>query len=314
MLSIFLGPLIVLCLGIVSSVWLMFALYLLAGIGMAGVGMGIMHDALHGSYSKNRRVNKIIGYSMNLLGANANVWKVQHNILHHTYTNIQEHDDDINAPFFLRFSPHAKRYWVHRYQHLYVWFFYGLSTLSWFAAKDYVRLIKYHKMGYFKGKNEVYKELAKIIAWKIVHISITLIIPLIMIPLSPWLIVLAFLSMHFLTGLSITIVFQAAHVVPSTDFPLPDETGLIANNWTIHQLATTSNFAPKNRLLNWFIGGLNYQVEHHLMPNISHVHYPQVSTIVERTAREFGLPYYSKKTFVGAVADHASWLKQLGRQ
>ncbi len=314
MLSLFLGPLTILCLGIVSSVWLMFALYLLAGIGMAGVGMGIMHDALHGSYSKNRRVNKIIGYSMNLLGANANVWKIQHNVLHHTYTNIQEHDDDINAPFFLRFSPHARRYWVHRFQHFYVWFFYGLSTLSWFAAKDYVRLIKYHKMGYFKGKNEVYKEFVKIFAWKMVHISITLIIPLIMIPLSPWLIVLAFLSMHFLTGLSITIVFQAAHVVPSTDFPLPDENGLIANNWTIHQLATTSNFAPNNRLLNWFIGGLNYQVEHHLMPNISHVHYRKVSSIVEQTAREFGLPYYSKRTFAGAVADHASWLRQLGRE
>ena len=149
MLSLYLIPFILLNFGMIHHIGLIFGLYIIAGFGAAGVGMGVMHDANHGSFSRNRHLNKYLGYTMNLIGASASVWKIQHNVLHHTYTNIQGADDDINPPIILRFSPNARKLWIHRYQHIYVWFFYGISTLSWVISTDYVRLRRYHKLGFF---------------------------------------------------------------------------------------------------------------------------------------------------------------------
>lgn len=313
MLILFFTPLVIINTGIVNSVWVLFVCYIFSGLGMAGIGMGIMHDAIHGSYSKNRNINKYMGYTMNLIGANATVWKIQHNVLHHTYTNIEAADDDISVPFFLRFSPHAKRNRLHRFQHLYVWFFYGISTISWVTAKDFIRLNRYKKMGFFSKKNEFEKELVKLTGWKLLYYSYTLILPLLIVPLSWWIILLAFISMHFITGFLISIIFQVAHVMPSSEFPLPDQNGIIAGDWFLHQLATTSNFSPKSRFFFWLIGGLNYQIEHHLMPNICHVHYKKLSHIVATTAKEYGMPYHIKKTFAAAIWDHIRMLRQLGK-
>lgn len=313
MLLLFFTPLVIINTGIVSSGWLLFTLYGLSGLGMAGIGMGVMHDAIHGSYSRNQTVNRFMGYTMNLIGANARVWKIQHNVLHHTYTNINEADDDIHTPFFLRFSPHAKRYWVHKFQFLYVWFFYGLSTISWITSKDFVNMNRYRKMGLIKGNSAFRSEMIRIALWKVLYYAYTLVLPLIMVPLAPWVVILAFLCMHFVTGILISVVFQTAHVMPGTEFPLPDKAGLIANNWTIHQLVTTSNFSPRSRFLFWLVGGLNYQVEHHLFPNICHIHYRKISEIVHRTAREYGVPYLIKKTFAAAIRDHIKMLYVLGR-
>lgn len=313
MLAVFFAPLIVVNSGIVSSPLVLFILYIISGLGMAGIGMGVMHDAIHGSYSKYRKVNRYMGYTMNLIGANATVWRIQHNVLHHTYTNIHEADDDINAPFFLRFSPHAKRYWWHRFQHIYIWFFYGISTLAWVTAKDFVRINRYRKMGFFKRKYEFQKETLKIIVWKLLYYSYAIVLPLLVVPLAPWVIILAFISMHIVTGLCISIVFQTAHIMQNTEFPLPDENGLVANDWEVHQLATTSNYAPRSNVFSWLIGGLNYQIEHHLLPNICHIHYSKLSHIVAQTAKEFGLSYLTKKTFAGAIFDHVSMLRELGR-
>jgi linoleoyl-CoA desaturase len=313
MLTLFSAPLVMINIGLVGSPWLLFMLYITSGIGMAGIGMGIMHDAIHGSYSKHQKVNKYMGYTMNLIGANATVWKIQHNVLHHTYTNIEGADDDINAPFFLRFSPHAPKNRLHRFQHLYVWFFYGLSTISWVTAKDFIRLVRYRKMGFLDKKNAFRNEIIKLTGWKLLYYSYALIIPLLIVPLAPWLIILAFLSMHFVTGLLISIVFQVAHIMPSTEFPLPDEDGVVAGDWSTHQLATTTNFSPNSRFFSWLIGGLNYQIEHHLLPNICHVHYKKISIIVADTAREYGIPYHTKVNFVAAIKDHVRTLYKLGK-
>ncbi len=313
MLLIFITPLVIINTGIVASVWLLFTLYIISGLGMAGIGMGIMHDAIHNSYSKNQTVNRYLGYTLNLIGANASVWKIQHNVLHHTYTNIEEADDDINPPFFLRFTPHTRWHKIHKFQHIYSWFFYGLSTVSWVTVKDFIRMAKFRKMGFFKEKQAFNIELMKVIGWKVISFSFVLILPIIMVPLAAWITILAFLTMHFVTGLLITTIFQLAHIVPTSDYPLPDKDGLIEGDWATHQLMTTSNFAPKSRLLSWAIGGLNYQIEHHLLPNICHVHYRKISHIVAQTAKEYGLPYNNKHNFVSAVREHFRMLRQLGR-
>lgn len=313
MLSLFFIPLILLSTGLIKSAWLVFMLYIVSGLGMSGIGMGVMHDAIHGSYSKNKTINWLLGYTFNLIGANATIWKIQHNVLHHTYTNIEHADDDINTPFFLRFSPHGKHHWSQRFQHVYIWFFYGISTLFWITAKDFVRLKRYKNMGLL-NQNQVYsKELFKMTAWKLFYYSYALVLPMIMIPLPRYAILLGFLSMHLVTGMLVSIVFQIAHIMPANDFPMPNENGMMDNEWYRHQFATTSNFAPKSKLLFWLIGGLNYQVEHHVLPDVCHVHYKNLTEIVSQTAKEYGMPYHVKKSIYHAIMDHVKMLRLLGR-
>lgn len=314
MLSLFFIPLIALGSGLITTTGMVFAAYIVCGLGMSGIGMGVMHDAIHGSYSKNKKTNTLLGYTFNLIGANADVWKIQHNVLHHTYTNIEHADDDINAPFFLRFSPHAKHYWAHKFQHIYIWFFYGISTISWITTKDFIRLNRYHKMGFLAKKNEYKKVLVSMIGWKLLYYTYALFIPMLVIPLSWWIILLGFLSMHFVTGLLVSTVFQIAHIMPSTEFPKPNEEGSMNKDWYGHQLATTSNFSPNSRLVYWFIGGLNYQVEHHILPDVCHIHYKGLTDIVSATAKEFGMPYHVKKSMGHAVWDHIKMLRWLGKK
>ena len=314
MMALFFVPLILLASGIVTAVWMLFSLYILSGLGMAGIGMGVMHDAIHGSYSKNKKINTLLGYSFNLIGANATVWKIQHNVLHHTYTNIEDADDDLNAPFFLRFSPHAKHYWIHQFQHIYIWFFYGISTISWITTKDFVRLKRYKNMGFLDKKHEYQKKLVSMTAWKLFYYSYALLLPMIMVPLPWWVILLAFISMHVVTGLLVSIIFQIAHIMPVNEFPLPNKQGVIDDSWYGHQFATTSNFSPNSNLIFWLIGGLNYQVEHHVLPDVCHVHYKKLTKIVSETAREFGMPYHVKRSVIHAIWDHTKMLRLLGKK
>jgi linoleoyl-CoA desaturase len=314
MLTLFFLPLLVLASGLATTVWSLFTLYILSGLGMAGIGMGVMHDAIHGSYSKNRKINTLLSYSFNLIGANATVWRIQHNILHHTYTNIEHSDDDLNAPFFLRFSPHAKHYWVHQFQHIYIWFFYGISTISWITTKDFVRLKRFKEMGFLEEKNEYKNALVSMTAWKMFYYSYAIVLPMILLPQAWWLILLAFLSMHFVTGILVSIVFQIAHIMPVNEFPLPNDQGMMENDWYRHQFATTSNFSPNSKLLFWLIGGLNYQVEHHVLPDVCHVHYKNLTKIVSDTALEYGIPYHVKKSILHAIWDHTKMLRFLGKK
>jgi linoleoyl-CoA desaturase len=312
MLALYFVPVLLVSTGVVTQTWQLFACFIISGLGMAGIGMGIMHDAIHGTYSQNPRINKLLGYTLNMVGANASVWKIQHNVLHHTFTNIHEGDDDINVPFFLRFSPNAKKNAMHPYQHWYTWFFYGLSTLSWVTTKDFIRLDRYYKMGLIKGKNIYRNTFLKILSWKVAYYIFTLGIPIAFSPFGVGEILLAFLVLHFVTGLSISLVFQTAHIMPEMVFPVSDEHGMVEGERMIHQLVTTCNYSPNSRVFSWMIGGLNYQVEHHLFPDICHVHYRNISTIVQQTAAEYQLPYYSKKTFLDALKAHFQMLKHLG--
>ena len=312
MISLYFTPIILIFTGVANQTWQLFACYILSGFGMAGIGMGVMHDAIHGSFSKNPTVNKLLGYTLNMVGANAFVWKIQHNVLHHSYTNISEGDDDINAPFFLRFSPNAEKNALHPYQHLYTWFFYGLSTVSWVTSKDFIRLKRYYDMGLMKGKNIYRNSVLKIIAWKVVYFAFILGLPIAFSPFGVGEILLAYLVLHFITGLSISLVFQTAHIMPNVDFPQADEHGIVEGERMLHQLVTTSNYSEGSRVFAWMIGGLNHQVEHHLFPDICHVHYRKIAPIVKATAAEYNIPYHTKKTFFDALKSHYEMLRYLG--
>ncbi len=315
MLLMYFGPYFLMLSGVITSNWLQFALWCLMGFGMAGIGLSVMHDAVHGAYSKNRKVNKFVGNVMHLLGGSTTNWILQHNILHHTFTNVDGVDEDINPGNYMRFSPHQKRYPAHKLQHLYAWPLYGLMTILWITTKDFKQIIRYKKNGLIKQMKRSYSSLfAELLTMKVFYYVYALVIPLLFFP-APWyLTILFFFVMHFIAGLTLAAIFQSAHVMPTSEYPLPDDKGNLENNWAIHQMLTTANFAPNNRLLSWYVGGLNYQIEHHLFPNICHIHYRSISRIVEKTAREFGLPYISQPTFFKALREHARMLYRLGHQ
>jgi len=295
--------------------WIGLVLWAIMGVGMAGIGLSVMHDANHGTYSKNPLVNKILGFSMYFLGGNSVNWRIQHNVLHHSFTNIDGVDEDISPVGILRFSPHKPLKSMHKYQHIYAWPLYGLMTIMWILTKDFKQVRRYRDANLMATQGRTYKGvLTEILLSKVFYYMLILVLPLLLSPIAWYIHLLGFVTMHLIGGFILTTVFQPAHVMPDMSFPLPDDKGSIENSFAIHELATTSNFAPNNKLLSWYVGGLNYQIEHHLFPNICHIHYRDLSEIVKKTTEEFNLPYYSQPTFTKALQVHASMLKQLGRQ
>jgi len=295
------------------SAWQMLGLVVIMGIGMAGIGCSVMHDGLHNAYSSSPFLNKIMGASLFLLGGYPFNWNIQHNVLHHTYTNVYEHDEDIETKVILRLSPNAPLKWYHKYQYIYAFLLYTLMTFS-FLVKDFIKVFRYNEDDFYaKPQNgNKWKELFVLSVTKIAYLGCVIILPYYLLDLSLVQILLGFLIMHMVCGLILTVIFQLAHVVENTSHPMPNDEGNLENAWMIHQLYTTANFAKNNRLLNWYAGGLNYQVEHHLFPSICHIHYPKISNIVKNTAQEFGLPYQENQSFLGAIYSHFKMLKALG--
>ena len=312
MLLLFLAPLAVL-LGGPMPAWAALPLVLLMGAGMAGVGMGVMHDALHGATSRRSWVNDLLGGSMYLLGSDAFTWKIQHNGAHHTHTNVDGVDQDIDPPDLLRFSEHAPLWRVHRLQHLYSFFFYGRLTLVK-LGNDFNSLLRVARTGdaRYAGRS-LPVDLGVMVLVKLAHLFLFIGLPLLLTPFTWWQVLLGFVLMHFTCSVILGTVFQLAHVVEGARQPLADAHGVIGHDWAVHELLTTADFAPRNRLLTWYTGGLNFQVEHHLFPAVSHLHYPRIAAIVQRTAEEFGLPYNVKPTLRAALASHVRRLRQLGR-
>lgn len=293
--------------------WAVMVLYVLMGFSLAGIGMSIMHDANHGAYSRNTNVNKWLGYSLNLIGGMVFNWKLQHNVLHHTYTNVHGVDDDIADKLILRFSPHAEVKKIHRFQFIYVFFFYAILTIYWSLAKDFIQFFKYQREGTNRfNKKENTRYFISMVFLKLMFFAYMVILPIVLNNYSVALIVGGFLIMNAISGLVLGIVFQLAHSVEEAEFPLPNEANVIENEWAIHQMETTVNFSRENKFLSWYVGGLNYQVEHHLFPHVCHIHYPELSKIVEQTAREFNVPYRCSPTIKDAVRSHMATLKKLG--
>lgn len=312
MLFLYFLPIVLIYLNILPF-WAMWLCYLLMGVGVVGIGMGVMHDAIHNSYSSKTWVNKLLGYTMNLVGGSNFTWKVQHNHLHHTYTNVPGHDEDINNKPILRLAPTGEWRPIHRFQHWYALFLYGFLTISWVTAGDFEQLVRYTKRGLTRELgHSVAWEATKLIATKAVYWTFILFIPMFALDYAWWQVLIGFFAMHFMAGFVLALVFQLAHVVKDTQYTFPDENGNIDNSWAINQLMTTANFARNNRFISWWIGGLNFQIEHHLLPQICHVHYPKLAPIVKQTAEEFGLPYYEYKSMWAAIKSHLARLKELG--
>jgi linoleoyl-CoA desaturase len=283
----------------------------LLGCVVAGIGFNVMHDGAHGSFSTRGWVNTIAAFSINVLGGSHFMWNMKHNVIHHAYTNIEGVDDDIDIRPWMRMSNGQPKYFFHRYQHLYFWALYSLLYVLWVFLLDYTKYFR-RRIGSTPIRKITLRD--HIIFWgfKVLNMFLYVILPVYMVGFSSW--IIGFGAFTLVAGFVLSIVFQLAHTVEHTHFPVPDAvTGKLEDEWAIHQLKTTANFAPRNKVINWFVGGLNFQVEHHLFPKISHIHYPALSPIIKATCEEYDVPYIEYPKMSQAVKAHFLFLKQMGR-
>jgi linoleoyl-CoA desaturase len=290
--------------------WVALILCILLGLNLALIGFNIMHDGGHQSFSRHRWVNVLAAHFLNALGGNAYFWQVKHNVNHHTFTNIEGMDSDIDVKPFMRMHDGQPLHSYHRLQHIYWVVLYGISYLAWIFYEDFQK--------YFDGRispNSPRKKLPigqHIIFWltKVLYVLFYIALPIYWLGWLPGLV--GFLVITFVCGVGISIVFQLAHVVKGTQFFSAEE-GSQRYDWAIHQVRSTANFATGNRFLYWILGGLNFQVEHHLFPRISHIHYPVIARYVKQTCQEYGIAYQEYKTMWSAFASHITHLYSLGR-
>jgi linoleoyl-CoA desaturase len=291
--------------------WMSVLLSALLGFTLALIGMNVMHDACHGSYSKHKWVNELMGYSMNLLGSNQFIWKIKHNRIHHTYTNVDGIDDDIIKVPILRHCKSQPYKKIHRYQHIYGFVLYALSTILWVAVTD---LQKYFTMHVAATPIRNFPVQEHVIFWvtKLFYSAFYIAIPIWVVGFWPWLI--GYLIINAVFGLVLSIVFQLAHAVEITHFEDASKHSVaLEKEWAAHQVETTADFAMNSSLANWLFGGLNFQVVHHLFPNVSHVHYRAIQPIIHRVSSRYNIPYHSYPTMWQAVRSHVGYLKGLGQ-
>ena len=293
------------------SLWLMLGLCVVLGVGIAGCGFSITHDALHGAYSSNSKVNAALGMIFDATGGSSYMWKITHNVIHHTYTNIQGVDEDLEVSPLLRLSPTSEYRSFHRYQHLYVLAVYSLTTLFWVFLKDFQYLLR-RDLGPYRNIVHPKGEVAKLLVMKVVYYATVIVIPLLVLDVTWWQFLIGFLAMHFTAGLILSLVFQLAHVIEGPVQFAAEEQRAMEDAWFVHEMKTTADFARTNRLLCWYVGGLNFQIEHHLFPKVCSIHYPAISRIVEEVAEEYGVPYHHHPTLLGAMRSHWRMLKLFG--
>ncbi len=308
-------PLLTIITGLAAvSTPLFYGLWILMGVGLVGIGTCVMHDSNHGAYSANKGTNEMLGGLLNLIGGYSRNWRIQHNVLHHTYTNLDGLDEDIDGTILLRMSPNKPLLGVHRYQHIYAWFLYLLMNLFWVTVKDFRMIIRYNKEDLLKKEKLTFsKAMIEVTLIKVSYMIVTLVLPLIFSSMPWYHVVAGFVIMQMIAGLALACIFQPAHVMETSTYPSPNEEMKMEDNWATHQLLNTTNFAPKSKITSWFMGGLNYQIEHHLFPHVCHIHYPKISKIVKQVAEHYGVPYNVQPTVARALWEHGRMLKILGQ-
>ncbi len=293
---------------VASTAWQVVGLSVILGLVVAGIGFNVQHDASHGAFCQSKGFNRFVAMSLDLIGGSSFVWRTKHNRLHHTSPNVPGRDDDIEVGLLGRLSPHQRRLGFHRLQHLYMWLLYGFLPVKWVILDDFVAVAR-GRIGPNRMNRPGLASFALLLAGKVTFLALALGIPLL---LHPWLTVLGCYALASLTlGVTLSVVFQLAHCVEEAEFP--DGPADAAKDFARRQLAATVDFAGNNRVLTWLLGGLNFQVEHHLFPNVCHVHYPALARIVRTSCEEAGIPYRSNRTFFGAIASHYRWLLKMGR-
>jgi linoleoyl-CoA desaturase len=291
--------------------WQALPLSIVLALTVVAIGFNVMHDASHEAYSDRRWLNRLMAMSLDLVGGSSYFWHWKHAVFHHSFVNVIGYDTDINLAGLGRLTPHHPRKRIHRWQHLYVWFLYGVMVVKWQLYDDF-RLALNRRMGEHCVPRPRGRQLAALFGGKLVFVSLAFVVPLTMHP--AWAVAACYLVATVVVGVVLAVVFQLAHCVEEAAFPVDSVAGRIDKPWAVHQAETSVDFARRSRAAGWLLGGLNFQIEHHLFSRISHVNYPAITGVVERTCREFGVRYNDNATFLSALRSHYRWLRKLGRE
>lgn len=295
---------------VAASPWQALPLAVLLSLSMAAIGFNIEHDGSHHAYSNRAWINRLAAMTMDLIGASSYVWHWKHVVVHHTYVNITGHDADIDIAFFGRLTPHQKRFKLHRWQHIYLWPLYGLNVIKWNLYDDF-RDVILGRIGQTRMPRPKRWELVGFLGSKAVFLTLAFGLPLLVHPI--WMVLLFYVLIAALAGVVVSVVFQLAHCVEEAEFPMPvEDSGSMESAWAVHQVQTTMDFARRSKVESWLLGGLNFQIEHHLFPRVCHVHYPAISSLVEQTCRDFGVRYGEHPTFRAGLWSHFRWLRRMG--
>jgi len=279
------------------------------GLAAAGVGFNIPHDGGHRAYGKHPFVNRLAATAFDLLGASSYVWHWKHNVLHHGYTNLAGIDDDLDIGGIGRLAPEQRRLWMHRFQQFYLWALYGFLPAKWTFVDDFKALVS-GRIGPHRFPRPKGKELGLLFGGKILFFFLAFALPLFFH--SFWMVLLFYAISSAVLGVTLSVVFQLAHCVQEADFPAA-RSKEVQNEWAAHQVETTVNFCRDSKIIGWYLGGLNMQIEHHLFPKVCHVHYPALSRIVEGVCKDFGVRYTCHRNAFAAIASHYRWLREMGR-
>ena len=283
-------------------------------LSLVAIGTCVMHDANHGSFSASQKVNRLLGFSGDVVGASSWLWRRKHNVLHHGNTNVVGIDGDIEQRPFARLAPDQPWRKFHRYQHIYMWFLYGFLAVQWMWVSDFVDLLTHRIGNQPMQRRPTRGDVAKVFLGKSIHIIWALAIPGFF---HPWWIVLSvYFAIAWLVGFTLAIFFQVAHCVGIAAFKTPSAARR-GDDFAMHQLQTTADISctsPVDRGIAFLMGGLHCQVEHHLAPGLPHTAYPQMSVKVRELCAERQVTFLSHDGFFNAVGAHASWLREMGKR
>ncbi len=297
---------------LITLPWWLFSLFaIVLGVCLSAIGFNIMHDGAHGSYSQNPLVNNLMAHTLDLMGGSSFYWKSKHNVIHHTYTNLDGLDDDIDIKPWIRTNEGQEKKKYHQFQYLYGFFLYAITHSFWVWWQDFLKYFT-QKIGSTEVKRAGFWGQVEFWLTKLNFLILTLGLPFYFLGMGKMFLLYGLVSCT--TGFTLAVTFQLAHVVQTTDFPVILATHhQVEEEWAIHQIKTTANFATRNPLVTWLTGGLNHQIEHHLFPKISHVHYPALQKLVQETCREFNLTYNEFPTLGSALLSHGKQLYLMGK-
>ena len=275
------------------------------------IGFCVQHDANHGAYFRTRRFNHLMGWSADaMLGISSYAWRVKHNVAHHTYTNVDGYDDDVTQVPFMRLAPsQTPRPW-YRLQHLYIWPLYSFMVIRWQIGADIAALVR-GRIANSKVHMPRRWDLVGMVGGKGLFIGWAIVAPLLVYPW--WVVAAGYVGFTMMTSLVTAVTFQLAHCVEEAEFTSAEELAATTKQWAVHEVETTVDFCPRNAFLTWVLGGLNYQIEHHLFPRVQHTHYPRIAEIVKRNAVKHGVRYTAQPSLVAALRSHQRHLRTLGR-
>jgi len=296
------------------NIWQMWFLSALMGFALAGVGLNLMHEANHGVYNPRKWLNYLIGSIINLMGSHKYLWDLRHNTLHHVYTNVIGVDYDMVKTPLVRLTTRTPRRWFHKYQHFYCMLIYINYTIIWIMIYDWIHLVHFYgTIGTGKKHRIPVLTIISIVFWKAFHLALTIYLPYVLLDIALWQVLIGWVTMHWLLSAVIGVSFQLNHTMEGTQNAVPSKEGRLAENWSQYMLKTSFNFSTKNRLITYFLGGLNFQIEHHLFPNMSYTHYYNIAPMIKEVLQKYGITYNDSGGWLHAVWSHLKYLKRIGQ-